>query len=58
MSTLQTHFDNHNNIYGMNLSRFTALLIILKHQPLLCHRAGHPVGLLIHLFFAAGIVCR
>jgi len=26
------------------------------HQPLLCDRTGHPTGLLLHLFFTAGIV--
>ena len=42
MHTLQTHFDNHNNIYWMNLSRFTALLIILN----------------ISLFFVTELVTR
>jgi len=30
MNTLQTHFETHKNIYWMNLSRFTTLLIILN----------------------------
>lgn len=42
MNTLQTHFENHKNIYWMNLSRFTTLLIILN----------------ISLFFVTELVTR
>jgi len=42
MPTLQIHFDNHKNIYWMNLSRFTAMLIILN----------------ISLFFVTELVTR
>lgn len=42
MSAYQRHFEAHKNIYGMNLSRFTTLLIILN----------------ISLFFATELVTR
>ncbi len=42
MNDLQAHFENQKNIYWMNLSRFTALLIILN----------------ISLFFATELVTR
>jgi len=42
MNNLQTHFEKYHNIYWMNLSRFTALLIILN----------------ISLFFVTELVTR
>lgn len=42
MNALQTHFESHHGIYRINLSSFTALLIILN----------------ISLFFVTELVTR